>query len=184
MQPYTPIPLFPFLFFFPLSFVIWLLDLIWEVELPSEYKETKVFNHELQQARDISEKVSLSNLFRSSQKLTYEAVCVCSAFPLGKKKKGGGKHMAKTTNEPKLWHTFGEDSFHLRMTESVFGLKAFSLFSVIQKETVIFLVHAASFFSSAQHSSLPPPVTLCLKTIHCGLLFYFIFPDRKCTVIL
>lgn len=69
--------------------------------MPSEYKEAKVFNHELQQARDISEKASLSNLFRSSQKLTYEAVCVCSAFPLEKKKKKD-KHMAKTTNEPKL----------------------------------------------------------------------------------
>lgn len=36
------------------------------MELPSDYKEAEVFNHELQQAKDISEKASLGNLFRSS----------------------------------------------------------------------------------------------------------------------
>lgn len=61
------------------------------------------------------------------------------------------------------------------MTESVFGLKAFSLFSVIQKETVIFLVHAASFFSSTQHSSLPPASHTLLKnnSLWFAVLFYF-----------
>lgn len=55
---------------------------MWEMELPSDYKECKVF--ELQEDKDISEKFTLGNLLRSFQKFTCEAEGICNAFPPGK----------------------------------------------------------------------------------------------------
>lgn len=81
------------------------------MELLSDYKEAKVF--ELQEDSDISEKFSLGNLLRSSKSSPVKQKIPAMHFPWEKRE----KHTAKTTDQPKLWHTFGEVSFHLRTTE-------------------------------------------------------------------
>lgn len=102
-------------------------------------------------------------------------------------KKTTGQAYGKNNQRPKLWHTFGEDGFHLKTIECVFRRKAFSLFSVIQKERVIFLVHPANCFSSAWHSSFytktPSPASHTLlknNSLWFAVLFYFFSQKMYC----
>lgn len=69
------------------------------------FQEVNVFQQELHQTKNISEKASLDKLFRPSQKLAYEVVHVYTAFFSGKKTTGkaNGKSNQATKALTHFW---------------------------------------------------------------------------------
>lgn len=145
------------------------------MELLSDYKEAKAF--ELQEDRDISEKFSLGNLLRSSKSSPVKQKVPAMHFPWEKRE----KHTAKTTNQPKLWHMFGEVSFHLRTTEYFETESIQPILCYSERNSNIPGPPCKLFLFST--ALLPPPISHTLlknDSLWFAVLFYFSSQKMYC----